>query len=500
MRKAIITLLSVLLVLLAGCSTGFLEAPQSTETASVENEATSTPTQTPQSATPIQDSDQDGLDDTRERELETDPNNEDTDGDGLTDNQEVQLGSDPTQTDTDGDGLSDRRERELETNFTSTDTDDDGLSDGNEVEQISSDPLVTDTDGDGLSDSREVYSLLTEPDTVDTDDDGLDDGAEIQDYKTNASNPDTDGDGLEDAAEIRTHGTNATNNDTDDDSLTDSAEIQDYQTNATNPDTDDDGLDDRVELRNHDTAPLDNDTDDDGLNDFREVNGETDPRAADTDQDGLPDGVEVDMNSRFPGADPLQKDIYIEVDYTSDLSRNTIRDMEEIFENAPVSNPDGGTGVDAHIYFDDYIRCDDPSGRDTTQRLTYGCSNGGETVTDEDNDGYYYIQIVSTVQDPQRTISLGGLAYREVAFVQYSQEKPTASIFMHELGHLLNIRDPGVDSTSRGYNDYPSVMNYRAPDESLQYAESDWKDINRSMSRIPGTSQSEILNQSDMQE
>ena len=56
------------------------------------------------------DSDNDGLPDSQEIAIGTDPNNPDTDGDGLSDGDEVALGTDPNNPDTDGDGLSDGEE------------------------------------------------------------------------------------------------------------------------------------------------------------------------------------------------------------------------------------------------------------------------------------------------------------------------------------------------------------------------------------------------------
>lgn len=57
------------------------------------------------------DSDKDGLDDVRERELGTDPYNADTDGDGLSDGDEVLIWkTNPLNPDTDGDGYSDGQE------------------------------------------------------------------------------------------------------------------------------------------------------------------------------------------------------------------------------------------------------------------------------------------------------------------------------------------------------------------------------------------------------
>jgi len=425
---------------------------------------------------------------------------QDSDSDGLTDSRERSLGTNPSLADTDGDGLDDLQETEGKTNATVADTDGDGLDDGEEINSYGIEPTVADSDGDGLDDGEEVNSYETDPLAVDTDDDGLDDIQEVE-GETNPTVADTDGDGLADGPEINIHGTDPLMSDTDGDSLTDSEEIREFETNATLADTDSDGLGDAAEIQRYDTSPVQSDTDSDGLDDGREKDIETSATNADTDGDGLPDGAEVEMTDRFPGADPMHKDIFVEVDYTSRLETRYIRDMREEFESAPVSNPDGTTGIELHIYHDDFIRCEDPSGVSPDDRsIEYGCTYEGRTITTGDNQGYYYIQIVSTVQRPASPSFTGGVAFREIAFVQRYSPEYTAHVFMHELGHLLRIQDPGVDSTSRGYSEYPSVMNYLSPDDSIQYADSDWDDINRFLVRVPGDSHSEILNQSDTRE
>lgn len=83
------------------------------------------------------DSDNDGLDDAREREIGTGPKNPDTDGDGLADGQEVNVGK---------------------TNPLKADSDSDGLNDGDEVTIWHTDPLNPDTDGDGYVDGKEAHN------------------------------------------------------------------------------------------------------------------------------------------------------------------------------------------------------------------------------------------------------------------------------------------------------------------------------------------------------
>ncbi|HET9589472.1 MAG TPA: DUF5050 domain-containing protein [Anaerolineales bacterium] len=148
---------------------------------------------------------------------------EDSDGDGLLNSQEIDLGTDPFQPDTDGDGL----------------------SDGQEVNTHRTDPMIPDTDEDGLLDGEEIQPHQTDPLNPDTDGDGLLDGEEI-DRGTDPRNPDTDGDGISDGEEIRL-GTDPRNPDTDGDGLPDGQENQNCP-RPLDPDSDDDGITDGRDL------------------------------------------------------------------------------------------------------------------------------------------------------------------------------------------------------------------------------------------------------------
>jgi len=170
---------------------------------------------------------------------------EDTDGDGLTNSEEAQIGTDPLNPDTDGDGL----------------------GDGEEVKTFATNPLVPDTDGDGLGDGDEVHNRRTDPLNPDTDTDQLKDGDEIA-RNTDPLNPDTDADLLIDGDEV-TRGTDPLNPDTDGDRLNDGTEVS-IGTDPLKPDTDNDLLMDGQENQNC-PHPLNPDTDGDGIIDGQDL-------------------------------------------------------------------------------------------------------------------------------------------------------------------------------------------------------------------------------------
>ena len=105
------------------------------------------------------------------------------------------------QNDRDGDGLSDSEEGTLGTDPLNPDTDGDGLTDYDEVRRYKTDPLKTDTEGDRLTDGEEL-AKQNDPINPDTDNDALRDGEEVA-QGTDPLKKDTDGDGLEDGAEFR---------------------------------------------------------------------------------------------------------------------------------------------------------------------------------------------------------------------------------------------------------------------------------------------------------
>jgi hypothetical protein len=141
------------------------------------------------------DSDRDGLPDLYEQQRGLDPASRDSDNDGFDDASEVRNRAlDPLApnggpgrpvpaagggVDSDGDGLSDTEEELIGTDPHRADTDSDGLADGDESIH-GSNPLSFDSDNDGVSDGFEAANGL-DPTNSDSDSDGILDGDEDDD-------------------------------------------------------------------------------------------------------------------------------------------------------------------------------------------------------------------------------------------------------------------------------------------------------------------------------
>src|SRR4051812_48534446 len=231
------------------------------------------------------DSDGDGLLDSTETTLGTDPNDADTDNDGTNDGAEV--GPNPASPlDTDGDGVIDALESSV------TDTDGDGVS--NQLDPANGNPCVPssshaaclayDSDGDGLTNAQED-TLGTGRNNADTDGDGVNDGAEVG---GSVNTPlDSDGDGTPNVLESSVL-------DTDGDGVVnqiDSSNNNPCVPNANSApclalDSDGDGLTNAQEDALG-TSRSNPDTDGDGTNDGAE--------AGDTDGDGIPNALESSL-------------------------------------------------------------------------------------------------------------------------------------------------------------------------------------------------------------
>jgi len=399
----------------------------------------------------------------------TDPLAADSDGDGLDDGAESEAGTDPTDPDSDDDGLEDGPEIDAGADPLVADSDGDGIDDGDEVHEYGTEPTTADTDGDGLGDGEEVEEFETDPTLTDTDDDGLGDGSEVSEHGTDPTAADTDGDGLDDGPEIQQYGTNPLVADSDGDGLQDGDEANVYATDPSDPDSDDDGLDDGAEVDQYGTDPADADTDDDGLEDGAEVETHgTDPTDEDTDGDGLLDGPEVHQTNLYPGADPLRTDVYVEVDRMEGTALPYMDryDVVDEFASAPISNPDGSTGISLHFETDDVVPYEPSTDWDGSYQ------NYRAAYKDHGGQGYHYLLIVEDARSSGTNVA-GVALSPDMMVQQYDQADWTGSTVMHELGHSLGLVPNafgGIDSETYSYSEYPSVMNYDAPYDAYGFS------------------------------
>ncbi|MGC6427018.1 MAG: hypothetical protein ACON5H_08495 [Akkermansiaceae bacterium] len=261
------------------------------------------------------DADGDGLDDSWEQRfgLDFNDNGLNPNNNGVPGNPDNGAAGDP-----DMDGVPNSDEEDLGTDPTNDDTDMDNLKDGVETgtgifvdaNDTGTNPLLADSDEDNLRDDVETNTGTfvddsntgTNPNKADTDDDTLRDDWEIANmldpFDNGTNDPDNggtgnpDNDGLDNTAE-QAAGTNPRDEDTDDDNLTDEVETNDGDfisitatgTDPLNPDSDADGLLDGVE---DNTGTVVNET-----------QTGTNPNNADTDGDFVKDGWEI-ANGRNP--------------------------------------------------------------------------------------------------------------------------------------------------------------------------------------------------------
>jgi hypothetical protein len=236
------------------------------------------------------------------------------------------------------------------------------------------------------------------------------------------------------------------------------------------------------------------DTDGDGLLDNWETNGIT------VTVGGTPEFVDLPAM----GADPQHKDVFIEIDWmgpetagghTHEPKADAIQKIVDSFNDAPVSNPDGTSGIHLHV---DY----GPTSPLTWgSAATWGSLSDGDELTHQANistctgtsfnwDGFdtikqdhltpgraaifhYNVWGHSMCSSAAGTSGIsrngGGAAFGSgasdfiVSLGAWTSGTGTvneqAGTFMHELGHNLGLRHGGPDHTQWKPN-YLSVMGY----------------------------------------
>lgn len=537
MRLSLAVLVAILLILSGcSTGLNPLTSPTPSVTPMDTSTDTPTPTSTA-TPTPIPDSDGDGLNNQQEAELGTDPESPDTDNDTLTDYEEaMNLSTRPLEADTSGDGIPDNIGVSYD-RLNATHHYPANFSDTFKVLHFTNETLarkwlnvslaehgeVTDSalallkhiyvmeyrygignpkrgaiaqsihDGSIDQTDLEITAFLAESpgrfaEKVlsdapynggwDRDNDSLLTGAEENVYRTNASSPDPEISGIVRALSANT---SYTENDVD--------SAQKLASYLQKKDRYKEGvvseweqarevglIEDVIEDGDVSDKELEMLLSEDGdilLAQYEEEVVGTDPSASDTDGDSFGDDEEVFLSEALPGADPLRKDIYVEIDYMLDyhVPQSEFAIVKSEFENAPVNNSDGSEGINLHLIRDDEVPF-------TRVLEADAVSEYEDKYRDRGKEGYHHALLVNELKSERRdgeTVFLSGFGSRGT-FVVAGSEGPerTGHIFMHELGHSIGLEPSdfeGIDSTEISFHKYPSVMNYNAPVGSYGYSD-----------------------------
>ncbi len=216
------------------------------------------------------------------------------------------------------------------------------------------------------------------------------------------------------------------------------------------------------------------DTDRDGLTDVEEAIIGSDPAKADTDGDALLDGWEVQgvngIDLAVMGANPLRKDIFVEMDFmTRDSAANglapndvVLDGIRTVFEAAFVFNPDGSRGISIHLDSGNEVPHDgdlNPAPAefgnlksahfDPRRAPVFHYMIWADTYNGGSSSGNAF-----AIPNSDFMVTLG--AWNSGNGGTDLQKVGT---FIHELGHDLGLRHGGSDHTGNKPN-HLSVMNY----------------------------------------
>ena len=220
-----------------------------------------------------------------------------------------------------------------------------------------------------------------------------------------------------------------------------------------------------------------NDRDGDSIPNDWEING------IDINKDG-----QIDLDIGRLGADPLHKDIFVEVDYMQDRKpiQKAFNNVISQFDHAPLCNPDGISGITLHIEVDEEVPHNQYIDMDQLRQIKSLKQGTLENRNDTNRDNiikakellYYYSLfadrqpeeysgqadgIPKFIEPSTKTfmVTLGseGWAVDPTTGQRVGNIDQQSGTFMHELGHSLGLPHGGRDHGQFKPN-YLSVMNY----------------------------------------
>ncbi|MFP2927486.1 hypothetical protein ACLESO_20275 [Pyxidicoccus sp. 3LG] len=212
------------------------------------------------------------------------------------------------------------------------------------------------------------------------------------------------------------------------------------------------------------------DSDGDGVCDAAESRYGTSTTSADTDGDNLSDFAELfgsgGVDLRYYGANPRKKDVFVELDYYPNLKpfQAALDRVTAAFANAPLSNPDGSTGVTLHLVLDQQIAVADanmdldPAWVDfDVIKDKYFASRRAPffhyALFANRYEGTGFSGLSRTIPGHDFMVTMGTWG------TPGGTEQQQAGTLMHELGHNLGLQHGGNEGMNYKGN-YLSLMNY----------------------------------------
>ena len=206
----------------------------------------------------------------------------------------------------------------------------------------------------------------------------------------------------------------------------------------------------------------------------------------DIDGDGIPNTWEmkgydadgdgkIDVDYPAMGANPLKKDLFVEMDYMPDLlaSEDELDRITDIYAKLPIRNPNGTTGINIHL--------DAGSARSAKYNLGGGNEISYQALDSEFNalhrikategkfntarEGTFHYVIWGDYYDNGTSSGIANFGGRNLmvtvgpTFWGKASSDIRVAVFVHELGHNLALSHGGWDEINYKPN-YLSVMNY----------------------------------------
>lgn len=216
-----------------------------------------------------------------------------------------------------------------------------------------------------------------------------------------------------------------------------------------------------------------NDADGDGVCDAAEGQFGTNPNDSDTDGDNLSDLAELygwgGVDLQYWGASPKKKDLFIEADYYANRmpTANGLQRVVDAFAAAPVSNPDGTTGIALHVDLNQQIAAADADA-DLSLNVSWAEFDviKNKYFASRRAPFFHYMLFANTHSGGTSSGKSRGIPAHDFVVtlggwpVPGGTELQQAGTLMHEFGHNLGLRHGGNEDAPNYKANYFSLMNY----------------------------------------